>query len=92
MPRFTKKPVTIDAWQIVDCRSDDTLALPQWLVRAVLTGDVSQNDAGVMSITTLEGVMTGSIGDWVVRGTRGELYPVKAQIFVDIYEAEVEFK
>lgn len=37
-------------------------------------------------IGTLEGAMRVSPGDWVVRGTQGELYPCKPQMFEDSYE------
>lgn len=37
-------------------------------------------------IPTLEGVMLAREGDWVVRGVKGELYPVKPDIFELIYE------
>lgn len=39
-----------------------------------------------MGIVTLEGVMTISEGDWIVKGLRGEFYPVKPDIFELTYE------
>lgn len=39
-----------------------------------------------ISIPTLEGVMTASVGDYVIRGVRGEFYPCKQDIFNEIYE------
>ena len=36
-------------------------------------------------VLTPEGRMRGEKGDWLVRGTHGELYPVKADIFVTLY-------
>ena len=38
-------------------------------------------------ITTLEGVMTASNGDWIIRGVKGELYPCKPEIFAVTYDA-----
>ncbi|EEG24790.1 hypothetical protein EIKCOROL_00563 [Eikenella corrodens ATCC 23834] len=38
-------------------------------------------------INTLEGVMTASQGDWIIRGIHGELYPCKPDIFEQTYEA-----
>ena len=38
-------------------------------------------------IPTLEGLMTAREGDWVIRGVKGELYPVKSDIFEQTYEA-----
>jgi len=37
-------------------------------------------------ITTLEGEMRADPGDWVVRGIKGELYPIKEHIFHFLYE------
>lgn len=40
-------------------------------------------------IPTLEGEMEAMPGDWIVQGTSGELYPVKPEIFVTIYEPAI---
>lgn len=37
-------------------------------------------------IITLEGEMEFSPGDWIIRGTKGEFYPCKSDIFEAIYE------
>jgi hypothetical protein len=37
-------------------------------------------------IPTLEGVMVGTQGDWIIRGVKGELYPCKPDIFEATYE------
>lgn len=39
-----------------------------------------------MVIPTLEGKMTARIGDWIVTGINGEIYPVKPDIFLKTYE------
>ena len=36
-------------------------------------------------IVTPEGTMHGKPGDWLVRGTAGEFYPVQDSIFREIY-------
>lgn len=36
-------------------------------------------------IETLEGTMTASPGDWIVKGVKGEIYPVKPDIFEETY-------
>ena len=38
-------------------------------------------------IPTLEGVMMGVEGDWIIRGVKGEIYPCKPDIFEATYEA-----
>jgi hypothetical protein len=41
-----------------------------------------------MLIHTLEGTLAASPGDWIVRGVKGEFYPVKPDIFNETYEKE----
>jgi len=37
-------------------------------------------------IPTLEGLMIGRQGDWIIKGVQGELYPCKPDIFEATYE------
>ncbi len=37
-------------------------------------------------IDTLEGIMSTSIGDYIIKGVNGEFYPCKADIFEKTYE------
>ena len=34
----------------------------------------------------MEGVMTTSAGDWIIKGVKGEFYPCKPDIFEATYE------
>jgi hypothetical protein len=77
--RFRKKPVEVDAvkW---DGENVDKIT-------AFLAGHGRFRPlSGVIEITTLEGVMTARKGDWIIKGTKGEFYPCKPDIFADIYE------
>ncbi len=38
-------------------------------------------------IHTLEGDMKANIGDWIIKGVNGELYPCKPDIFEKTYES-----
>ena len=40
-----------------------------------------------LAINTLEGTMTASPGDWIIRGVAGEFYACKPDIFEATYEA-----
>lgn len=42
---------------------------------------------GDLFITTLEGTMKANVGDYIIRGLRGEYYPCKPDVFVKKYEA-----
>jgi hypothetical protein len=54
-----------------------------------LNGTATYGDEPSLRIRTLEGVMTASPGDWVIRGVAGEFYPCKPDIFSATYEPEV---
>lgn len=41
-------------------------------------------------IETLEGVMKANVGDWIIKGIKGEYYPCKPDVFWDTYEEEQE--
>ena len=37
-------------------------------------------------IHTLEGIMEGKVGDYLITGVKGEKYPCRADIFEETYE------
>lgn len=84
MAKYRKKPVVIEAW-----RCEAPSKMPPWLYEAMERGDVRFIDGHVSSveIKTLEGMMRADPGDWIIRGVKGELYPVKPDIFAATYEA-----
>ena len=41
-----------------------------------------------VSIGTMEGYLTVSAGDWIIRGVAGEFYPCKPDIFAATYEPD----
>jgi hypothetical protein len=90
--KFRKKPVVIDAVQLT----------PDLAVRVLMretkapfglhiSGDYHPGRREVhrawASIETLEGVMRAELNDWIIKGVKGELYPVKDEIFKQTYEA-----
>lgn len=86
--KFIKKPVVIEAVQLkIDNYIDDVFP---FLVRE--EGGLTRAtihmlcDDGSVIIRTLEGEMTASIGDWIIRGVNGEHYPCKPDIFEKTYE------
>ena len=40
-----------------------------------------------MTVETLEGVMSGNVGDWLITGVKGEQYFCKDDIFRMTYES-----
>lgn len=77
--KFRKKPVVIDAMLFDGSNHDE---LENWSL-----GQVERvKPSWVMHIDTLEGIMTVSKGDWVIKGVKGEFYPCNPDIFEATYE------
>lgn len=85
MPMFRKKPVVIEAFQF-DGRSNTDPDVPLWFVDAVHDSKIRASSNHIL-IDTLEGSMRADLGDWIIRGIKGELYPCKPDIFAATYEA-----
>ena len=45
------------------------------------------SDDNKFKVFTPEGAMEANVGDWIIRGVRGEHYPCKPDIFAATYEA-----
>lgn len=90
MPTFKKKPKVVDAVRYLGCGNVENHATPEWLFEALESGTVKVGEDGSMIIETLEGQMTVSDGDWIIRGLKGELYPCKPDIFAETYEPTEE--
>lgn len=82
MFRFRKKPVVIEAIRI----TNDTFDAPHPNDEHV-PGVIYDPVQRCVFIDTLEGRMKGDIGDWIIRGVKGELYPCKDDIFQATYES-----
>lgn len=89
--RYRKKPVEIEAFRLTD---DVEMIAPEWFARAVEDGKVCMDRSlldGHMhvygcTIETLEGRMRARLGDYIIQGLRGELYPCKPDIFMKTYD------
>ena len=92
MARFRKKPVEVDAREF----TTNGPALAEWCggryrpTRDEITapnGETAQRFSPQhIDIETLEGVMRAEVGDWIIRGVKGEFYPCKPDIFEATYE------
>lgn len=79
MPFFRKKPVVIEAVQWDGHNIQDMHDFMQ-------SSRINYNGAGELYIPTLEGEMTASPGDWIIKGVNGEFYPCKPDIFLKTYD------
>lgn len=89
--KFRKKPVVVEAVQFTREWAESCLldgvdgpfglpALGSWNAQTRIVHNV------YLSIRTLEGTMTASVGDWIINGVKGELYPCKPDVFAETYE------
>ena len=81
---YRKKPVVISAIQW-----DGTEGTRERIV--AFFGDKHQDHETVtgtntLIIGTLEGPLTASLGDFIIRGVKGEFYPCKPDIFEATYD------
>lgn len=93
--RYRKKPVVIETFRMgIGPR-------PDWFQDEITAGNITteladgETDDGnpwnhkktYCMIKTLEGVMRGNYGDYIIRGVKGEIYPCKPDVFEATYES-----
>lgn len=102
MAFYRKRPVVIEAvrfdgvifgdhgmYNVLFDTADD---LPAWL-RDALINEVmfaTPYDPDFLFVKTEEGLMEASVGDWIIKGVKGELYPCKPEIFAATYDPASE--
>lgn len=86
--QYRKKPIVIEAFKWTG--GPDQTEDPDWIVQAIKSGGVRFEQVGTplvgMLIDTLDGTMRADIGDYVIRGITGEIYPCKPAIFEASYD------
>lgn len=74
--QFRKRPVVIEAAQLT---AENVGQVAGWCHARSAAEDH-------LLIGTLEGFMRADLGDWVIRGVKGEFYPCKPDIFEATYK------
>ena len=90
MSKFQKKPVMVNAIPVDELLlafANDWSALPVWAKDAYNDGTIRAITSSGFTVGTLEGPLEASLGDILIRGIKGELYPCKPDIFGETYEA-----
>ncbi len=80
--KFRKKPVVIEAIKYLGPFSVDEMNA-EW---PEFSKAYALSNLGILQIKTLEGDHFSSIGDWIIKGVKGEFYPCKPDIFEMTYE------
>lgn len=82
MKKFRKKPVVIEA---IQWTGENVAEVAEFLGLSVRPFRIDTVN-GTVEISTLEGTMTASKDDYIIKGVQGEFYPCKPDIFEQTYE------
>jgi hypothetical protein len=80
--KYRKKPVTVE---VVHWTGNNLQEVLDFIDKTRYT--FSENEKGTaIYLDTLEGGHIASVGDWIIKGVKGEFYPCKPDIFEKTYE------
>ncbi|MBZ1505966.1 hypothetical protein J6K59_01435 [Leuconostoc mesenteroides] len=85
MNKYQKKPVVVEAIQYDDKPETDIELQEKFGIDPVRVSYKNPDDP-ILIIETLEGEMKAHVGDYIIRGVHGELYPCKPDIFEETYQ------
>lgn len=91
MNRYRKKPVEVEAIQFIESlyRKDSSRYKRFPIVDRAMMSELwlsEGSSSGRYYISTLEGDMIVSEGDYIIKGIKGEFYPCKPDVFEMTYE------
>ena len=80
--KYRKKPIIIEAiqWTGFNINEVRQFMKPKY---PAMSHEVKPN---CLIISNLEGNYYASLGDWIIKGIKGEFYPCKPDIFEETYE------
>lgn len=90
--KYRKKPVVIDAEQLTEkaClnyfKDNSKLFMDKFNIQGSWNINTERIHNAYIAIETLEGNMLANLGDWVIKGVKGDFYPCKPDIFARTYE------
>lgn len=86
--KYKKKPAVIEARQFEtnnEMGSPNMDSIVNWINQGRNEVGAWHNGTNIQ-IVTLEGEMRADVGDWIIKGVKGEFYPCKPEIFEQTYE------
>lgn len=78
--KYRKKPVVIEAIQWNGNNATEIAEFSKGSKRYI------EFEGNICRIETLEGIMTASLNDYIIKGIKGEFYPCKPDIFEQTYD------
>jgi len=87
---YRKKPVVVEAIELTSENSSEVESFIGKLCRKFYKNDFPDKDTPYsgLFIETLEGNMLASVGDYIIKGVKGEFYPCKPDIFNATYHLD----
>lgn len=83
-----KKPVQVQAAEIT---YNNIELLLRWIHDCGGEAEISDTLVPLaLCVKTHEDWRIGCVGDYLIRGTEGEFYPIKAQVYLNVYEDVVQ--
>lgn len=79
--KYRKKPVVVEAIQY---NGENKVEIQLFMGRYL------DETVKGLKIPTLEGVHLASVGDYIIKGVKGEFYPCKPDIFAMTYEEDTD--
>lgn len=86
MAKYRSLPRTVDAIRIPGPDDEVGADFQRWIDENNFVNWTSGKD-GSIEVNTLHGWVTAEPGDWIVKGVKGDFYPVKPATFEATYEA-----
>jgi len=83
--KYRKKPVEIEAIQFTRTNWEQVKEFTGGKVQDI-TIEKRMDGIATCIIPTLEGIMSATEGDYIIKGVKGEFYPCKPDIFELTYE------
>lgn len=83
--KFRKRPVIVEAIQFTGDNADE---FKEFVGAENIQCYLESGDGSFrrVSIKTDSGINGVCVGDWIIKGTEGEVYPCKPDVFSKIYE------
>ncbi len=82
--KYRKKPIIIEAFQF---RGGFNAPLkPIWFQEGIYAGSIIGIEGNVVKIPCKEGEVIANVGDYIIKGIKGEIYACKEDVFLATYE------
>ena len=84
-----KKKIEVTVWKLPEYNNPEytRFTVSRMFLDALMSGNVYfDNDIDMWTIETIEGAVYTEPGNYLVRGAKGEYWPIRADIFEETYD------